>query len=307
MSHRDDNLPEIEYVVKGSVHSSKAEANVKLDFVPDSPSSESSISESDYDDPDMDLFSINIDDIDRSVEILSSNHQQSIKDLESGKADPEVGKAYQVVRLAVTMLIGTDDYHTLTSIISSQYRPSKIIPGTIGAFLFGCFQETYGDVTKSCSPLCISGINPKGHHTPCEHQIWVQKSSSGSSKYLQIKSESTDSNRAIVYVSSAFIGFTKEEIKVFRKFGVDLVQVMTTKDSKHHQIVRMTPLNRLPIVGKPTPAVKDDPDHSTDSDKEDENLQSYQTIYQYNWFPTIILIVLAVVLIGLLVYFQSKR
>lgn len=248
-----------------------------------------------------DLFSITADELESSIEILASNHWQVIDDLHP---EHEVSKAYQIVRLAVTVLSGTEQYDFINSSISKQYRPSEIVSGTVGAFLFGCFQETYGDVSKACSPLCMTGIHPKGRRSSCEHQIWVQHTPTGVSKFIQIKSDDydiQDSGKAIVFVTENFTEFTTEEIDAFRKSGVVLAQVMTTKNSKHHQIIRMTPLEKLPIIGQSMPSLNNDSNNDNTVPKESGN--SSDSLYKMvTTTPKTVFLIVVVIIVVLLIF-----
>ncbi len=210
---------------------------------------------------DDDIFSISLEDLGRSIEVLASNHWQNIDLLPD---DHEVSKAYQILRLAVTMLEGTDRYKIINKLILKQFRPSELSSGTVGSFLFGCFQESYGDVEKSCSPLCIDGVK-SGKMKRCGYQVWIQRNeptrpndkSKKNSKlgnlevcrrFVRIKADE-DASKAIIYVNSDFKEFTKNEIDNYRKSGVLMASVMITKGSKHHRVIRMTSVDNLPIEG----------------------------------------------------------
>ena len=74
----------------------------------------------------------------------------------------------------MALLYDTEHYPMLVSILDSL-KKGNIGPDTVGGFLFGCFQDSYGDVVnKYCSPVCISGIQPsKADVVKCEAQVWV--------------------------------------------------------------------------------------------------------------------------------------
>jgi len=255
-----------------------------------------------------DLFTITVDDLEKAIEVLSSNHWQILDKLHP---EHEVAKAYQMVKLAVTMLTDTEQYQIINLLISQQYRPTDIIPGTVGAFLFGCSQETYGDINRVCSPLCVTGIYPKGEFAPqCEHQVWIQHNQSGVIRFGRLRS-SSDAHKAFIYVTDNFTGFTNDEIEHFNKSNVVTAQVLTTKKSKHWTLIKMAPLNEMPIEGVMRPI------SGNLFGLDSEELQPFrsegtETLYgSISSGAVIIVITIIVLVLGLLalawVWFGSRR
>jgi hypothetical protein len=155
-----------------------------------------------------------------------------------------IQKSYQIVKSSIRLLRKTDNYTMIPDIIRMQYRPTIINPGTIGSFLFGCFQSCYGDVFKICSPLCIDNV-PSDEHDDgeCKHQIW----NVASDNTYKLINASTKSNHAYIYVNSDFSYFTKEDIETFKEKEVEYAQILVTDKSKHHILIKMTSVDKLPI------------------------------------------------------------
>lgn len=132
----------------------------------------------------------------------------------------------------------------LSDMILRLHRPMNLEPGTIGSFLFGCLQGTYGDVSAECSPLYHYGVE-KEHDILCDHQVWLQKSKIGNSRFTRIINPSHTGN-AMIFTMGNFDNFTSNEINDLIKHGVNNVQIFNTKRSKHHLISRSAPISDLP-------------------------------------------------------------
>lgn len=123
------------------------------------------------------------------------------------------------------------------ALLIEEFRPSIIEEGTLGAFLFGCSQGTYGDINSNCSPLCTEEINT------CEYQIWSYNKDT--STFRQINPSHV--GKGFIFVDEDFVGFTKEEIKNFKAKGLLLAQVLRTRYGKHYIIQRFGEVNNLPL------------------------------------------------------------
>ncbi len=133
----------------------------------------------------------------------------------------------------------------LSEMILQLHRPMNLEPGTIGSFLFGCLQGTYGDVPAECSPLYHYGIKNKHDNIACDHQVWLQTNETGNNRFTRIINPSHTGN-AMIYTMGSFDDFTKNEINDMTKHGVNNVQIFNTKRSKHHQITKSAPISDLP-------------------------------------------------------------
>lgn len=66
----------------------------------------------------------------------------------------ELNRSYAIVKYVVAALYGTSAYDKVLDAINKLPRPDTIVPGTLGAYLFGCS-------TNKCSPLCFNAIPDK--------------------------------------------------------------------------------------------------------------------------------------------------
>ena len=139
----------------------------------------------------------------------------------------------------------------IRQLILKQYRPTQILPETVGSYLFGCFQNNYGDIPAECSPLCASGIknNDDLVMEKCQNQIYMQyldEVPEKGSRFVKLgKSKAT---QGFAFVKLNFIGFTLDEKEFFMNNGVYKIQILVTKDSKHHTILKMRDINDIPII-----------------------------------------------------------
>lgn len=128
-----------------------------------------------------------------------------------------------------------------SKILLNQFRPTIIKVGTVGSFLFGCFQNFYGDMHKICSPLCIGNLSISSDDD-CEYQVWIQDPIG---EYKAITTNSN--NHAYVYTNEEPLLFSTHAITKFREAGIKYVQVFSTKDSKHQIRTKIRPISQLPL------------------------------------------------------------
>lgn len=173
-----------------------------------------------------------------AVNLLARHDTDYIDDI---KTNSKLYKAYNLIK----SYVNSDDHRILNKIVDQQYKPSYTKPGTVGAFLFGCGQTTYGEVNQSCSPLCIGNVNIlKG--ASCDDQVWVL-ATDNSPRFLQIYDSGEVPGRALIFVPDDFGGFTPEEIDLFKSRGVSQAQLFNTFEGKHFVKLRTTPLSKLPV------------------------------------------------------------
>ena len=160
-----------------------------------------------------------------AIEILAENYDTPIEQLEDYKniieenlEDPE-----------------------LYNIIQEQFRPTILKIGTAGAYLWGCDQNFYGNVSKSCSPLCSGSINYNNEAKTCQYQIWTYDTELSSK-------DKVSSNIAYIYVSKNWISFKKSDIETLKNSNVEFVSVFRTENSKHDTIIPITNVDSLPIL-----------------------------------------------------------
>ena len=190
---------------------------------------------------------VDLADLDASLQLLNKNLDTNPNRIP--KSDL-VYTAYENVKLFVSMFYGREEYPKIMEIMNTFAKPNKIVPDTIGAFLFGCSQTSYGDIpNKFCSPLCLHAVlpnEPTGSSGFCPYQVWTMDSTS----LEPISQNSSDS--AYIFVSGdAAPKFTPKQITLLRSLGLKQAQVLRTQDSKHVTVIPLSELENLPII---TPA-----------------------------------------------------
>ena len=166
----------------------------------------------------------------------------------------------------------------LYTILGEQFRPTILKIGTAGAYLWGCDQNYYGNVSKSCSPLCSGGIsyrideNYQNEENKCQYQIWTYD------KELKNK-ENILSNMAYIYVNNNWNGFKKSDIETLKNNNVEFVSVLKTDNSKHYTEIPMSSLVSIPVL-------------------EEVFTQEEKTEKSYKWFLIfLIMIILTIVIV----------
>lgn len=134
----------------------------------------------------------------------------------------------------------------ILKILNSQYRPTIINVNTVGAYLWGCNQNYYGDVSKNCSPLCHDAFPHDEDKidltSTCQYQIWEDRED-------QLHSQGrSSSNKAYIHITSEnFKGLKREQIDNLKKNGIQYVTIITTKDSQHKILVPMTNIDNIKV------------------------------------------------------------
>ncbi len=105
------------------------------------------------------LANITEQDLDHAIKKLAHFHEVPIDNVHS---DVELSQCYHLTKWVDSIWSGTHDHSKLDRVIYKQYRPTSIKPKTVGAFLFGCYQTTYGDVPKECFAPEPPAWDPRG-------------------------------------------------------------------------------------------------------------------------------------------------
>ena len=98
----------------------------------------------------------------------------------------------------------------------------------------------YGDVIKSCSPLCFGSFPYDNEVKTCQYSIW---------RYGDqlIKESNVSSPKAYIYVDlDRWKGFTRQDIETLESYGITSAKIFTTNNSKHEVLYSMTDINDLP-------------------------------------------------------------
>lgn len=202
----------------------------------------------------MSTTELNLQRLAYELEILAQNSHVKLDDLHdqntnvsNSKIDERVRQAYTYFTSVLSTANGST-YQSINKLLQKLFRPSIITPNTIGSFLFGCRQESYGETNRECSPLC--SIDQSGK--TCRYQVWSIKNKEAKLRF-EPRDLSLDVSTAYVFVDPDFIGFTREEIDNFKRHGVLEMQIFVTTNNKHFIRVRMDKLDKMPITyEKPT-------------------------------------------------------
>jgi hypothetical protein len=167
--------------------------------------------------------------MEEAIQFLANHYDYSIN-------DPVVKDAYNFVK-ANEKSISTEQ---IINILNRQFRPTYLKVGSVGAFLWGSFQNYYGGVSKSCSAFS-NGSLMQDPNESCQYQIWTYDEALTSTGH-------TSSSRAYVYVNSDWRGFRNEDIDKLKASRVEYVSILTTENSKHEIKIPMTSIQNLPII-----------------------------------------------------------
>ncbi len=179
-------------------------------------------------------------DLNKAIEHLASLHDVSLDHL---GLDQELSRCYHLVKWVDSVWAGTSAHKELDKIIGQQFRPTEVKQYTIGSFLFGCYQITYGDIPRDCSPLCVGQVDSK---QLCPQQIWIQKENDGKNRFIRVKSE--DSDKGYIYLNDNFKGFTLSEINLLKESRLKEAKLLQTKRGKHFVFYPMTNIDELPVI-----------------------------------------------------------
>ncbi len=180
----------------------------------------------------------NLDEIQNYISILGNNHNILIKDI---KFDNIIHNAYINIKEWVDKLYNTNNYFLITETIDNQYRPSQLKPGSIGAFLWGCSGNYYGDVSKSCSNLCLNGI-PFNQMEVCQYQIWKYNNN------ILIKENNVQNDIAYIYVNDDWKGIDEQNYILLKTNNVKYILIVTTNNSRHYVKNKIQELDQMNII-----------------------------------------------------------
>nr|QBK90753.1 MAG: hypothetical protein LCPAC201_00540 [Pithovirus LCPAC201] len=209
-------------------------------------------------------------DLEEIILFLANNHHFYPEKLPE---DHPVLLKLNMFKTTISYLRGKEDYDLLYEIINRQFRPSVIKDETIGAFLFGCMQQDYGDIDRGCTISCLNSFNPDHQPLTCSYQLWIQKikgndnrddenvrfklfhdginSNVSQSNFLGIGYVSPDKpSRAIIYINLDFDGFREEELRLFVTNGVTMAELMIKDGSRYKRVHPLTLLEKLPQINE---------------------------------------------------------
>ena len=157
----------------------------------------------------------------RAIETLAQNYDTPIEQLEEYKNYIETHLNPEVYE-----------------IINQQFRPMGLKVGTAGAYLWGCNQNYYGNVSKSCSALCHGSL-PYENSKSCQYQIWTYND--------DLKcNEKISSSIAYIYLDR-YKQFSKKDIEKLKEANVTHVTVLITENNQHKTIIPLSDIENLPL------------------------------------------------------------
>lgn len=238
---------------------------------------------------------ISLVDFDTSMKLLAKNHRVPLKDL-----SPELKEAYQKVKYAVTAFHGGPSYAIVRQTIMKLVKPSTIEPETLGAYIWGCVQDCYGDAEKYCTPLCINSIPSETDEKPsCQHHIITREINDDGGiniVCLNCNRNNEQLHTAILYSREDIDSLTGQELRFIKNLGIAQLSIMIKDGYKYVQKLPMTPVDRI-VSAAPTSAIPKGyvqaPMHVKDHEPEEQS-NNY-----FSWF----LIIVFIIVIALLVYF----
>ena len=142
-----------------------------------------------------------------------------------------------------------EDIDVLNTIISRQYKPTKIVPGTIGFFLFGC-KRGNTNISMGCTPSCINGIG----RSNCKYQVWYETDKMPI-RFSRIYMPEVDNGNAYVFTSTEFEYFTEQEIQTFILAGITNISAYATSGTEH---VLVDKIDDIDLYISPSRKFRDD-------------------------------------------------
>lgn len=203
------------------------------------------------------IIDVDLSDMRDAISNMSSYYNENISNIKPGH---KLYKNYNYINKISKNLFNiynetkdiSNTYESFISTLMNEFKPSEIKSNTVGSFLFGCFQDSYGDVDKSCSIVCNDGVqNPYHVKGSCKEQIIIQTKSKikkYTSRFERLKSSPTDSHKAYIFLYSNFSGFTEHELDQLNDYGILMVEGLTTKYSQHHLVFKMRMIDDLPLM-----------------------------------------------------------
>jgi hypothetical protein len=224
---------------------------------------------------------MNDSDLIESIEYLTTNYNENLT--VNNSPNPKIQKYIQIIE---------ENKHNplFHHLLNNQSRPTSIQTNTVGAYLWGCRQNFYGQVSKACSCLCAESFeNNKGLgesfienvdiNNICQYQIWSIDSQGG----LDCK-RSANNSQAYIYVGENWKGLTEKNLETLKFHGIDSAAILLTKNSQHFFLHPMKFLDFYPTINERYP------NNINISNFETENTLSFSN-------PYILLIILILITI----------
>lgn len=197
-----------------------------------------------------------IKELQNDIDLLVANRMMAID--EAAYSNAKVQQAMDHLKLAVNMLYDTKQYDDVMYMIMKAKKKIgnlELKPQTVGAYLFGCTMDNYGDVKdNSYSALC-SGSVPTKPKMSCNNFIFYHNGD-------VLKQLATPSNKAkksdvLMYVEPNFKGLTQfqhdQVAQAISGYTIGNILVYTTKNNKHTLINTLNSLSQVPIVSMTGP------------------------------------------------------
>lgn len=251
---------------------------------------------------------------------------------------------YSDIRLLYSKLDPCDYTNDIINFIATLPRPDIIVPGTLGAFVFGCLYNINPKENAFCSPACAGSIPPSPEfikHTPCESQVWTYHSGklmyeSGSGNEAKVFSRDTPLMWADVVTLSkngakkitvySKKGVVVEEREINDEIGPNVTQNINTlygnATQQPNQLVEqitqpthgnaVQQVHQVPLQGVQTSQQVQQPSslprpNATNVVLGGENESTTKpTFFFSNWLIWVVVIIVILVVIALIYYYFFK-
>jgi len=239
-----------------------------------------------------------------NLDILIANRNIQLNELDY--KNKEVKRAFNRFKMCVDAVYDSKYFNQVWKLVdNSRKRLSNLTvePNTIGAYLFGCMLNDYGDVKdKSQSVLCINSISNNRTYNYKNFIYYLNGNDELTSLLTpNKKSKSVD---VLIYVDENFnIRKIDSDLK---DFGIKSFFLYKTRRNKHVLINEFSSLNELPTTG-PSGCVINNGGVSTGATGSTRGLDISISTSTLFWLAVIIiLIVLIVIGIGWWKSYKSK-
>ncbi len=161
---------------------------------------------------------VDLDKLEKVIIDLSNNPTAKIKTLKG-----KLAHSYRQAITYVELFYGHEHYQILLELIEKHFKKhKKVIPGTIGAYMYGCSVNTNLD-NDACSPLCAGSIKLDPDAPFCDLPVVIASYSKSSFEFY-LKNDNNHQRTAFVHVTFSsirtFPGFTDKEKDWFRRYNI---------------------------------------------------------------------------------------
>ena len=148
------------------------------------------------------------------------------------------------------------EFREVIDYLHTLHLPTHIDDNTIGSYLYNC--ERIKFINKTCTPVCIDGLNHDFKAESCNVQVWIWVSKiehpkrfvSSKTNYIDhdflLKESNINSGYANIYVPSDFQGFNIDDINKLHDNNVQYISIYILNNGDYVRLLPNTSIYNLP-------------------------------------------------------------